>query len=381
MKSLLSHLECSACNKRHDADKAINLCDCGASLLCRYDLKPFDAHTNRRDLWRYFEVLPVRHPDNVVSLGEGGTPLVEAPRLAKMVGIRKLWIKDEGTNPTGSFKARGMAVAIARAHELGVRRVCLPTAGNAGGAAATYASAYGMEAHVFMPKTAPASNIKEVSLAGAKVYFVDGLIDAAAREMQKYREQLGLYDVSTLKEPYRVEGKKIMAYELFDQFGGKFPDVFMFPTGGGTGVIGMWKAFQEMRELGWLKSEKLPRIVVVQAAGCAPVVQAYMGGQDRCEPWPEPKTFANGLAVPKPFADRLILQAIKESRGAAIPVSDSEIKSAIAAVYSKTGVFPSPEGAACLPALRKILEANIMPDVDSAVMFNTATGLKYLELH
>jgi threonine synthase len=386
MKSYLTHLECSACSKKFDPAQPINICDCGASLLCRYDLAALKAEVKRgswanraSSLWKLFEVLPVRNPENVVSLGEGDTPLIEPKRLAKHMGMRHLYIKDEGVNPTGSFKCRGMTTAISMALELGIQRVGLPTAGNAGSAAAAYAAKAGLEAHIFMPKNTPAAMIKEMTLAGARTYFVDGPINVAAQEMKKWMADIPMFDLSTLKEPYRAEGKKIMAYEIAEQLGWTLPDVLIFPTGGGTGVIGMWKAFQEMKELGWIEG-KLPRIYVVQAHGCAPLVEAFAKGADTTELWKEPKTIAAGLQVPKPFADRLILKAVRESGGACLAVSDKDIRDGIAEIYSRSGVFPCPEGATCLPALVALLGNEVVKRTESVVLFNTGTGLKYLDI-
>jgi threonine synthase len=386
MKSYLTHLECGLCSKQYDAGKPVNVCECGGSLLCRYDLKAVREQVKRgswaerpSSLWKYFEVLPVLNPENVVTLGEGDTPLVEPKRLAKHMGMRRLYIKDEGVNPTGSFKARGMTVAISKAAELGIHRVGLPTAGNAGSAAAAYSAKAGLEAHIFMPKNTPGAMIKEMALAGARTYFVDGPINVAAQEMKKWMADLPMFDLSTLREPYRAEGKKIMAYEIAEQMGWTLPDVMIFPTGGGTGVIGMWKAFQEMKQLGWVDG-KLPRIYVVQPQGCAPLVEAFAKGAETCELWKEPKTIAAGLAVPRPYADRLILKAVRESGGACLAVSDKDIREGISEIYSRSGVFACPEGAACLPALVALLGNEIVKRTESVVLFNTGSGLKYLDL-
>jgi threonine synthase len=385
MKSFLTHLECAACAKKHEPSKPANLCACGGSLMCRYDLAaareevPRGSWRGRPDtMWKYFEILPVVNPDNVVSLGEGGTPLLEPKRLAKHMGLKRLYVKEEGINPTGTFKARGMSVAISKVVELNLARVGLPTQGNAGAAAAAYAAKAGVEAHVFMPRAAPAATIKEISLAGARTYFVDGLIDDAGREMRKWMVDIPMFDLSTLKEPYRVEGKKIMAYEIAEQLDWSLPDVLVFPTGGGTGVIGMWKAFQEMKELGWIEG-KPPRIYVVQSSGCAPLVEAFAKGAETCEPWREAKTVAAGLQVPKPFADRLILKAVRESGGACLAVTDKDIREGVSEMFSRSGVFPSPEGAACVPALAALLGNDMVKAGESVVLFNTGSGLKNLD--
>src|SRR5690606_20454202 len=330
---------------------------CSLPLYARYDLdrlrplfRPADLRGRRADIWRYAEVLPVRRPDRRLTLGEGFTPLLGAPRLADALGLERLWIKDEGRNPTGSFKARGLAVAVARAWELGARDVAIPSAGNAGSAAAAYAAAAGLAAHVVVPRDTPRAIVEEIAGLGAELELVDGLItDAAARVAAGVTEH-GWFDRSTSKEPYRVEGKKTMGYELFEQLGGRLPDVIVYPTGGGTGLVGMWKAFDEMERLGWIGPER-PRMIAVQAAGCAPIVRAWEAGAETAEPWANAATYASGLRVPRAIGDFLILRAIRASRGAAIAVGDDAIRAAARLVGRTTGVYVAPEGAATAAAI------------------------------
>jgi len=366
----LTHLECSGCAKTSTWRELRNLCECGKPLLARYDLSlPFKP-VDRPGLWRYLPLLPA-DADHIRTLGEGWTPLLP---------IRSgWWVKEEGLNPTGSFKARGMAVAISMARQLGARRVCVPTAGNAGGACAAYAAAAGLEAHVYAPEDAPPVNLKEVTSAGARLTLVRGTIADAARRMREDMAKQDMFDVSTLKEPYRVEGKKTMGYELFEQLGGRLPDVIVYPAGGGTGVIGMWKAFDEMEQLGWIGRER-PRMVVVQAEGCAPLVEAFREGREESRPPPNPRTIAAGLRVPKAFADWLILRIVRETGGTAVAVGDDEIRAAMSRLHRETGILACPEGAACLPAaLRLEAEGWIRPG-ERVVLFNTGSGLKYLDL-
>jgi threonine synthase len=383
MKSFLTHLECSLCGGRFDDRTAVNVCDCGGSLLARYDLEsarreaPRDSFASRpAGQWRFFELMPLREPAALVTLGEGDTPMVEGGRLSRLLGVRQLWIKNEGVNPTGSFKDRGMSAAVSKANELGIKRVGVPTQGNAGSSAAAYGARAGMDVHVFMPRSTPASNLREVGMAGARAYLVDGTIREAAAEMARWKAELGFFDLSTLKEPYRVEGKKVMAYEIAEFFDWKPPNVLVFPTGGGTGVIGMWKAFQEMRAMGWV-GDRLPRICVVQSGGCAPLVAAFSKGAERCEPWPEPRTIATGLCVAKPYGDHLVLKAIRESGGAALAVSDDEIRESVGLLAARAGVLACPEGGACIPAIRALQARGVIQADDSVVIFNTAAAQKY----
>ena len=388
MKSFLSYLECTGCGAQHMADRPQNVCpDCGKVLYPRYDLEgvrravsPQDLARRPNTMWRFFEVLPVRDPERVVTLGEGETPLLPAPRLGKALGCTRLYIKEEGVNPTGSFKARGLSAAVSRAAELGLRRLSVPSAGNAGGALAAYAARAGVEAHVFMPQETPDANKVECLAYGAKVTLVPGSIRDAGRVAREEGAKEGLFDLSTLQEPYRLEGKKTMGYELAQALGWRAPDVLVYPTGGGTGILGIWKAFQEMEALGWLAEEKRPAMVCVQAEGCAPLVQALHDGKERCDPWPDPRSIAAGLRVPSPFADYLILQTIRESGGTAVSVSDDEMRAGVWEMAALEGVFPCPEGAATLAGLRKLLASGAVDPESSIVLLNTGTGLKYLDV-
>jgi threonine synthase len=330
-------------------------------------------------MWRWFELMPVRDPQNVVYLGEGDTALLHLPSLGKKLGLSNLYVKDESTNPTGSFKARGLSAAVSKAKELGVRKLIIPTAGNAGGAMAAYAARAGMEAHVFMPKDAPVANIIESRLAGAEVVLVDGLIsDAAGMAGEKARRE-GWFDVSTFKEPYRMEGKKTMGYELAEAFGWELPEVIIYPTGGGTGLVAMWKAFAELEALGWLKNTSRPRIVSVQAEGCAPVVKAFEAGAAFCDFWLGAETLASGLRVPKSFADAMILDALYKSHGTAVAVSDAAIINAQKQIGDLEGIFPAPEGAATYAALETLVERKWVQPDERVILFNTGSGLKYLD--
>jgi threonine synthase len=329
-------------------------------------------------MWRWHELLPVFDINNIVTLGEGDSPLLPIPRAGAELGIKNLYVKDESFNPTGSFKARGISAAISKAGELGITKIVIPTAGNAGGAAAAYAARAGMSAKIIMPKDTPRANILESRIAGAEVILVDGLIDKAAQLAGEFARDEGWLDISTFKEPYRVEGKKIMAYELAEFFNWKLPDVIIYPTGGGTGLVGMWKAFAEMEKLGWLKSDKKPRMVSVQSEGCAPVVKAFLAGSDTNEYWNHAQTIASGLRVPKSFADRLIMKALYESKGTAEAVSDVEISAAQKFLASSEGIFAAPEGAATFAALHSLMKKGWIKPDEKTVLFNTGTGLKYI---
>ena len=384
--SWLTHLECGACGAEHDAAKLQNVCaHCGKPLLARYDLKGAGAtltieslRGRRTDLWRYAEVLPVADVASIVSLGEGSTPLVSAPRLGAELGCESLYIKDESGNPTQSFKARGMAVAVSRAKELGVAKVAAPSAGNAAGALAAYAARAGLEAYLFMPRDTPRAYVIETTFAGAHVRLVDGLITDCGAEVARGRESEGWFDVSTLKEPYRVEGKKTLGYELAEQLGWILPDVIVYPTGGGTGLIGMWKAFAEMEELGWIGPER-PRMISVQAEGCAPIVRAFESGARFADEFPNAATIASGLRVPKAIGDFLILDALRDSRGAAVAVSDAELVQGARDIARLEGIFACPEGGACVPAVRRLVAGGAIKPEDRVVIFNTAAGVKYLD--
>jgi threonine synthase len=383
----VTHLECSLCDQRFAANQIHNLCSCGGALLVRYDLDAVRKTWTREslaqakpDLWRYWPVLPVNRRESVVSLGEGMTPLVETKRLGAAVGAKDLWVKDEGLNPTGSFKARGMSAAISMARELGVTKIAVPSAGNAASAAAAYSAAAGIEAHIFMPMDVPQANFIECKALGAHVTLVNGLISDCGRIVNERKDKEGWFDVSTLKEPYRIEGKKTMGYEVAEQFGWKLPDVIFYPTGGGVGLIGMWKAFDEMQTLGWIGSER-PKMIVVQAAGCQPMVRAFERGDQRAEFWQDASTVAAGLRVPKPLGDKLILDAVRGSGGTAIAVNDEELIDAGIELASLEGMFVAPEGAACVPALRKLLATGFLKPSERIVIYNTGAGLKYLEAY
>ena len=383
----LTHLECSYCGSKFDAQTSHTVCpECGKPLLARYDLESARKNLHRDDLigriaslWRYRELLPVREDTNVVSLGEGYTPLIHAACTGARLGMESLFIKDEGLNPTGSFKARGLCMAISRAKELSVREVVIPSAGNAAGAMSAYAARAGMKAHVFMPSDVPLPFRMECTAYGADVHLIDGLITDCGREAHAEAEKNGWFDVSTLKEPYRVEGKKTMGYELAEQFDWTLPDVVIYPTGGGTGLIGMWKAFAEMRELGWIDG-KLPRMVSVQAEGCAPIPRALAAGEEFAAPWKDAHTVAAGLRVPRAIGDFLILRAIRESSGTAIAVSDDALTASQHAMATEEGIFACPEGGATLAALEALLDRGAIARDETVVLFNTGTGLKYPNL-
>jgi len=383
----VTHLECANCGLRHEAGVLQNLCiECGKPLLVRYDLRAA-AQTLHKDslkereasLWRYREVLPVNDWNNIVSLGEGWTPLLNAQRLAGSLPITlDLYIKDEGQNPTQSFKARGMTTAISMAKELGVRKLAVPSAGNAAGAMAAYAARAGIEAHIFMPSDTPRANVIECQQTGANVTLIDGLITDCGKIVAERKEAEGWFDVSTLKEPYRVEGKKTMGYELGEQLDWDLPDVILYPTGGGTGLIGMWKAFDEMEQMGWIGSKR-PRMVSVQSSTCAPIVRAFEKGERFADEFENASTVASGLRVPKAIGDFLILDAIRASGGTAVAVTDAELIKAVGEIGAAEGIFCAPEGAACLAALRKLIESDVVKDGETIVIFNTGSGVKYLE--
>lgn len=382
----ITHLECALCGLHHEAQRLHNLCSqCGKPLLVRYDLEQADQtltkeslKRRRADLWRYREVLPVERDENIVSLGEGWTPLLRAERLGRKLGLSELFIKDESQNPTQSFKARGMATAVSMAKELGAKKLAVPSAGNAAGALAAYAAQAGLECFIFMPKDTPRANIVECQQTGAHVTLLEGLITDCGAEVARRKEAEGWFDVSTLKEPYRVEGKKTLGYELAEQCDWRLPDVIIYPTGGGTGLIGMWKAFDEMEEMGWI-GPKRPRMVTVQASGCAPIVRAFEEGKRFADEFPNAATVASGLRVPRAIGDFLILDALRESGGTAIAVTDAELIAAVGQIGALEGVFCAPEGAACLPALRKMLADGAIDSAESVVLFNTGAGVKYLE--
>jgi threonine synthase len=375
-------LECSACGKKYDASVEQHLCTCGKPLLARYDLRRAAATltlenltARPRTLWRYAEVLP---NDDPVSLGEGMTALIPARRLGASIGLQRLFIKDEGLNPTGSFKARGMTAAVTRAKQLGAKTLAAPTAGNAGGALAAYAAAAGLPAVIVMPADTPAANVMECQAFGAKVVKLNGLISDCGKYVAEHKDREGWYDVSTLKEPYRIEGKKTMGYELWEQFEGKLPDVILYPTGGGVGLIGMCKAFDEMQEMGWI-GEGRPRMVAVQAEGCAPIVKAWDAHKSSAEFFPNAATIASGLRVPGPLGDLLILSMLRQTKGTALTVTDAEMLKAGRELASLEGIFAAPEGAATVIAARKLAASGWIKPHESVVLFNTGTGYKYTE--
>ena len=375
-------LECSACGKKYDASVEQHLCTCGKPLLARYDLRRAAATLTlknlaprARTLWRYSEVLP---NDDPISLGEGMTALIPAKRLGTSIGLQRLFIKDEGLNPTGSFKARGMTAAVTRAKVLGAKTLAAPTAGNAGGALAAYAAAAGLPAVIVMPADTPAANVMECQAFGAKVVKLNGLISDCGKYVAEHKDREGWYDVSTLKEPYRIEGKKTMGYELWEQFEGKLPDVILYPTGGGVGLIGMCKAFDEMQEMGWI-GEGRPRMVAVQAEGCAPIVKAWDAHKSSAEFFPNAATIASGLRVPGPLGDLLILSMLRQTKGIALKVTDEEMLKAGRELASLEGIFASPEGAATVIAARKLAASGWIKPHESVVLFNTGTGYKYTE--
>jgi threonine synthase len=382
----VTHLECAACGLEHEARQLQNLCkECGKPLLVRYDLERAGRSLTREslkgrraDLWRYREVLPVERDENIVSLGEGWTPLLGATRLALELGLKRLFIKDESLNPTQSFKARGMTAAVSMAKELGARSLAVPSAGNAAGALAAYAARASLEAHIFMPRDTPRANVIECEQTGAHVTLIDGLITDCGAEVARLRDAEGWFDVSTLKEPYRIEGKKTLGYELAEQLLWTLPDVIVYPTGGGTGLIGMWKAFDEMQALGWINGKR-PRMVTVQSEGCAPIVRAFEEGKRFAEEFENAATVASGLRVPRAIGDFLILDALRESGGTAISVTDEELIAAVREIGASEGLFCAPEGAACLPALRVLIERGEVKADELVVLFNTGAGVKYLE--
>jgi threonine synthase len=366
-------------------DGLVNLCHCGSPLLARYRLDDIRRALPRKalgerpaSLWRYRELLPAAPADPPVTLGEGMTPLLAASRLGALAGCRDVWIKDESANPTGSFKARGMTTAVTMALQRGARALSLPTAGNAGSAAAAYGARAGLPVHVFMPRDTPPLFLTECRALGAFVTEVDGVITDAGRAMAEAGKGQGWFDLSTLKEPYRVEGKKTMGFELAEQFDWKLPDVILYPTGGGTGLIGMWKAFDELEALGWIDSRR-PRLYSIQAAGCAPIVRAFEAGADSAEPFPEPHTFASGLRVPRAVGDFLILRAVRETGGLAVAVDDAAIRHAWREMGASEGLFAAPEGAATWAGLKHLLHMGHVKPSERIVIFNTGTGLKYAE--
>ena len=382
----LTHLECTSCGLRHDAATLQNLCRaCQKPLFPAYDLTAVGRAVTRdsfakreKSLWRFREVLPLPAEVEPITLGEGGTPLLDARRFGESVGVSQLFVKDESQNPTQSFKARGMAVAVSMAKHLGATRLAVPTAGNAGGALAAYAARAGLEAHIFMPRDTPRANMVECRELGAHVTLIDGLITDCGAEIAKRKTAEGWFDMSTLKEPYRVEGKKTLGYELAEQLGWELPDVVLYPTGGGTGLIGMWKAFDEMETLGWIGSKR-PRMFAVQASGCAPIARAFQAGAESAAEFPDAHTIASGLRVPKAVGDFLMLRILRSSRGGAVTVDDTEMIRITREVGAAEGLFVAPEGAACFAALKRLLDDGSVGRDERVVIFNTGSGIKYLD--
>jgi threonine synthase len=384
----MTHLSCTACGLRHEWETLQNLCTaCQKPLFPVYDLAAVGRvltrealATREKSLWRYREVLPLPADVESVSLGEGGTPLLRAARFGDRLGVSSLLVKDEAQNPTQSFKARGMAVAVSMAKHLGATKLAVPTAGNAGGALAAYAARAGLEAHIFMPRDTPRANIIECRELGAQVVLIDGLITDCGAEIARRKGAEGWFEMSTLKEPYRVEGKKTLGYELAEQLGWVLPDVILYPTGGGTGLIGMWKAFDEMEVLGWIGSAR-PRMFSVQASGCAPIVRAFEAGEKTAAEFPNAHTCASGLRVPKAVGDFLMLDILRASKGGAVTVDDEEMIRITREVGSTEGLFVAPEGAACFAALQSLLSAGQIAREESVVIFNTGSGIKYLDCY
>jgi threonine synthase len=387
MRSYLSHLECTACGKTLSAAEVHTLCtDCGKILFARYDLEAARATMDRNEIarrppnmWRWFEIMPVLDEANVVTLGEGATPLLPAPAIGKRLGAREVYIKEEGLNPTGSFKARGLSAAVSRARELGISRIAIPSAGNAASALAAYGARAGIECWIFMPEDTPDAMKHEAQVYGANVTLVRGLINDAGRIVRDNTAEYGWFDVSTLKEPYRAEGKKTMGLELAQQLGWKLPDALIYPTGGGTGIVGMWKAFDELEALGWIGPER-PKMISVQAEGCAPIVRAYEAGERFAPAWENAFTIAPGIRVPVAVADYLILDSVRTSGGTAVAVSDAEILDAMGEMARLEGVFAAPEGAATYAGYKKLLASGFLGPEDSVVLFNTGAGIKTHEL-
>ena len=383
--TFFSHLSCSRSGEKHPTDTLATVSSAGAPLSARYDLARAREHLTRDEIssgvssmWRWSSLLPVSNSENIVSLGEGNTPLIPVKRLGQSLGAAKVLVKDESVNPTGTFKARGMSCAVSMAKELGAAKLAAPSAGNAGSALAAYAAAAGIEAHIFMPRDVPEANYIECKMFGAHVNLVDGLISDCGRLVAEGKDSQGWFDVSSLKQPYRIEGKKTMGLELAEQLGWRLPDAILYPTGGGVGVIGMWKAFDELEELGWIDSKR-PRMIVVQAAGCAPIVRAFEQGSEEAEFWDDARTIASGLRVPEAGGAFLVLEAVRKSKGTCIAVSDQEILGAGRLLAETEGMFVAPEAAACVAALEKLLQRAFLKRDDEIVLFNTGTGLKYLD--
>ena len=381
-----TYLECSSCHARLDATERANLCVCGGPLLVRFDLETIRHRWLRRDvargpsnMWRYAPVLPPL-AEHIVSLGEGWTPLIRTRKLGARIGAESIWVKDEGMNHTGSFKARGLACAISMCVELGIKKVAIPSAGNAASALAAYAAAAGIESHIFMPRDVPQANFLECKAYGANVTLVEGLISDCAKMVATRGPEEGWFDVSTLREPYRIEGKKTMGYEVAEQLDWEIPDAIFYPTGGGVGLIGMWKAFQEMETLGWIGGKR-PKMISVQAEGCAPIVRAFEEHEPRSRFFENAHTVAAGLRVPKALGDFLVLEGVRASGGTALSVTDDEMLEAGIQLASEEGIYAAPEGAACVAAAQKLLASGFLKATDRMVLYNTGSGLKYPEAY
>jgi threonine synthase len=384
--SHVTHLECAKCGNTYDACNVQNLCACGGPLLVRYDLRKVKASVTKEALagrvssmWRYREFLPVEDDSNIVSLGEGMTPLLKTPRLGKAIGIEDLWVKDEGSNPTGTFKSRGAATGMSKVKEFGIRTVAMPTAGNAGGAWSAYAARAGVEMVVVMPVDAPAITMKECFAYGARTYLVKGLISDAGKIVGKAVKRYGYFDASTLKEPYRIEGKKTMGLEILEQLGWEVPDAILYPTGGGVGLIGIWKALDELEEIGWIGSKR-PKLISVQAEGCMPIVKAWNEGKEASEFFQGARTLAGGVRVPKALGDFIVLKACRETGGSAVAVSDEDILVGTFLAARNEGMFICPEGGAAVAAAQQLRQSGFLKAGDRVVILNTGSGLKYPEI-
>ena len=383
VSSFVSHLQCSdsSCGSVYAPDQIQTYCCCGKPLRVEYDIRPLDRSVLQHrptNMWRYREMLPILHDEHIISLGEGMTPLLSLPRISRQLGIEKLWLKDESQNPTGSFKARGLSMAISKAYELGIRSMVIPTAGNAGGAMSAYCARAGMEAHVYMPVETPEVFRMECLYMGAEVTEVEGTISDCGKRARAEKDPEFWFDVSTLKEPYRIEGKKTMGYEIAEQLLWEVPDVVIYPTGGGTGLIGIWKAFDEMEALGWI-GKKRPRMVAVQAAGCAPLVDAFHAGKSKCDFAEHAHTLANGLRVPKSFGDEWLLRILRESQGTAVAISDEHILEGVKDAAEQEGIFMAPEGGAVWAALHQLVSEDWIKPDEQVVLLNTGSAYKYME--